>query len=220
MEGVELKSGYRDEVIRKMSKEELRDAIIMRCYKHRTLIAECGCFDELKSVGFLDTESTNLDSDFGIMICFSIYHHDKMHTYVINRKEWRDGNEERLIKRLWEELHYVKYIVVHNAGFDINYLRGKFIRYGISIPKHIRYIDTYEICKKKLRLSSCSLSAVASYLRTEHKKYWVDRECWRNLTQYKKKLIREIVIHNQLDVLVLREVWEKLRNVRYTLHYL
>jgi len=202
-----------------LNKKDLKALISMRCIHHGDILAKCLCADVLHSEGIFDIETNNLTADFGITLCASIFMHGKLYSVVIDKEGFEKADDRKVIEEIARWFRYVRYLIVHNAEFDINFLRSKFIEYDIEIPKHLSYVDTCEILRNKLRLSGNSLHTATKFLDTKTKKYFIEGKIWKELTSWKEKNIAEILVHNQADVLSLKEVWQRLKRLKYTVHY-
>lgn len=125
-------------------------------------------------------------------------------------------NDIDLMDCLWELLHSADIVVAHNgAEFDLKKINARFAAYDIPPPSSYRVIDTLKLAKKKFAFTSNSLDFLAKTLRTRKRKLKHGRypgfELWKQCLDGNISAFDELARYNKQDVLVLEEVYRKLR---------
>jgi uncharacterized protein YprB with RNaseH-like and TPR domain len=105
-------------------------------------------------------------------------------------------------------------VVGHNvAKFDIRKLNARFLKHGMTPPTSYRVIDTLKIAKRHFALTSNKLEYVAKYLGCSEKltnRKFNGQELWNQCLAGNKDAWDEMESYNKNDVVVLKEVYDKL----------
>lgn len=163
-------------------------------------------------VGIFDLEMSNLNADYGIVLCgvvkpykgeSKIFRIDK---YPLYKKDRAD--DKALITALRDELERYDVVVGYNSKrFDVPFLNARLLSHGLKKLPPPKHIDVYWQARFKLKLSSSRLEAVQEFLGLEVKKTRIDGRHWvRAVAGYRADL-DYIVKHCVLDVDVLEEVY-------------
>lgn len=206
----------------KLSVEE----IILRGARHR---AQRLNYEELKSlkVCFWDIESSNLDADFGLILCagiktlgvpgIRIYRIDESPEYA--KKPWDDS---WVAKRIRDDLEQHN-VIVHHYGdrFDVPFLNTRLIGHRIRMLDSSRmcFVDTWLNVRKRLKLHSNRLNSLIAHLDTKTNKTGLDGHLWVKALAGHKPSLDAVVKHNLHDIKALEEVAVTLArfyNLRYT----
>lgn len=97
----------------------------------------------------------------------------------------------------------------YGKGHDFPFLVSRLARIGEYLDTEIKHIDLYDIAKKKLRLSSNRLDAVATFFGVENKTK-VSHALWPATWAGDHKALLEMADYCKQDVLVLSQVYEKM----------
>ena len=123
-------------------------------------------------IGFLDIETTDLKSDYGIILCYcikdansdKIYHDiitpEDIKKYSSKNREIMAKEDTRVIKSLVRDLANFDRVVTHFGSiFDLPFIRSRAIMCGVDFPTYGVYVqtDTWRILKNKFNLSRRSL---------------------------------------------------------------
>jgi len=167
-------------------------------------------------IGIFDLEMSNLNADYGIILCgvvkpygsdLVVYRIDKYPLYKKDR-----ANDKSLVVALRDALEEFDIIVSYNGKrFDIPFLNARLLAHGLTRLSKKKHIDVYWQARYKLKLSSSRLEAVQEYLGLETKKTRIDGRHWvRAVAGYKSDL-DYIIDHCKLDVEVLEDVYDHMR---------
>jgi uncharacterized protein YprB with RNaseH-like and TPR domain len=164
-----------------------------------------------------DIEATNLDADFGIILCSSIkpIGEDPIvmrldETPGYNKRPWDDS---LLARRIRDELE--KYMVVigwNHVGYDLPFVNSRLIK------SDFKPIDASAICmvdmlwasRYRMRLHSNRLESVIEYLETKTQKTPLKGDLWIRAMAGDKAAMDKVVEHNIRDVESLEEVANKM----------
>lgn len=118
-----------------------------------------------------DLETTNLNADFGVVLCGVIlpsgpgakpivFRADKYPTWKTNR-----SNDAELVKDIVKELDCYDIWCGHNASrFDVPFLRTRLLRHKLPPLPTRKLVDPVLLARNKLRMSFNSLAQVANLL--------------------------------------------------------
>lgn len=179
--------------------------------------------NELARILVYDIESTNLDAEFGYILAigYKFVGEPKSSTKVISISDFpryeKDRTDDSLVLRAFEPIYMQADAILHYNGirFDEPYVNTRRIIHGMdTLPRKPR-IDLLYTAKSTLRMRSKSLDRVAKLLGTTEQKSPVMGKHWvRAMSGYKASL-QYIVRHCRADVLVLEEVYMRLRGRVY-----
>lgn len=181
--------------------------------------------NQIFSVGIFDIETSNLNADYGIILCGVIYDitTDKMNIIRWDKTEaYKKGiyHEDReVVVKIRDELEKYDIIIGYNSTkFDIPFLRTRLLKYRERLLESVRHIDLYWIARYRLKLHDNKLDTIAKFAKTEHQKTEVDGDKWIEALVYagtKKgiKAMDYIVEHCILDCRVLAQVFGELKDL-------
>lgn len=142
------------------------------------------------------------------VLCWSAKWLGKHRMYNAN---FVDESEAEVVTKLWEMLDEAEVVVAHNGkNFDVKKMNAKFLEYGLGNPSYYQVVDTLQIAKGNLNLTSNKLDFIAKFLH-EDRKNKVDLQLWIDCMNYDKKAMREMQKYCDQDVRVLEQVYLKLR---------
>ena len=165
----------------------------------------------------LDLETTDFSADIGIMLSWAIKPvGGKVVSDVITKEELFNGKfDQRICRSLVSELEKADAVITYfGTGFDNVFLRTRCLILGIDFPLYgtIHHYDVYYTARSKLKLHSKRLDSVARALGCDSQKTPVDISVWQKARWGDKAALDYVLEHNELDVLVLEEVYNKLRD--------
>lgn len=127
---------------------------------------------------------------------------------------------ETFVKCLWE----ADEVIAHNGDrFDLPWIRTRCLIHGIECPVIVTSTDTYKKAKYYFKLNSNKLSYIADLLGCSRKgnteyQWWKDL-MWKPYSET-EDIMKAMVEYCDQDILVLEEVFEKLKNyIDNTTHY-
>ena len=169
------------------------------------------------SVGFLDIETTGLGADFGHILgaCIKSAESSKVLTLRIDDyKGYRHNlcNDKPLVLDIVKEMSRFDVLVHYNGdNFDLPFIDTRLTIHGHSRSPLVHSIDLLPIVKRKLRLHSNRLDAVAVALGLSNQKTKLLPMTWQRASHGSKVDLDYIMEHCVADVLVLEEAFKRLK---------
>lgn len=172
-------------------------------------------------IGYLDIETTNLNATFGHMLTWYIKEkgHNRFDSAIITKKEIFDLEfDKRITIELLAALKKYDIVYTHYGAdwrFDYPFIRTRALAHGIEdqLPKRGELFlrDTYPLAKKKLRLHSNRLDAIAEALNiTDIKKTPLSGKTWQLARVGDPDALEYVAKHNKHDVILLERIHKKL----------
>jgi uncharacterized protein YprB with RNaseH-like and TPR domain len=172
-------------------------------------------------IGIFDLECSNLNADFGIVLCCSIktYGEKKIQTLRLDTyPSWKKDrtDDKKMCKDILAILDDYDILIAHNGQyFDKGWLNAKAIKYKLN-PRiaHTKFVDPCHIARRKLKIHSNSLRSLISFLGLTTQKTEVNQNVWMRATlNGDKKSMDYIVHHCEIDVRALEEVYDRMRKL-------
>lgn len=172
-------------------------------------------------VGYFDIEATDLDAEFGTMICWCIKdgRSDRIDSACITRKEATDKHklDKRIIGEFWRAVDKYDLLFVHwgkNRRFDFPFCRTRAIYWGLQglLPERgTKFMsDTYDTARNKLKLKRNRLDNIAKFIQAKDSKTYLDPIIWSHARFGDQSSLDYIFEHCRADVLVLEQVRERI----------
>jgi uncharacterized protein YprB with RNaseH-like and TPR domain/predicted RNA-binding Zn-ribbon protein involved in translation (DUF1610 family) len=168
-----------------------------------------------------DLETTNLKGNFGYILCgaWKVYGEKKIHCVSITDTKTFDQdptNDKLVCKELLKSLEGADMWVAHfGRWFDRTMLNTRLIGHGLTPLPPIPMIDTWKIAKDNLKLNSNRLATIADWLGVEEKTP-LNGKIWIKAMAGHKPSIKYVIKHCRQDVLVLEQVYERIRCLHQT----
>lgn len=166
---------------------------------------------------FWDLECTHLKADWGTILCagYKFLHEKKVHVpSIMDYEGWEKDvtNDKKLVQDFYKVLMEADLIVTYfGKGFDWKYITAKLLEHGLPPLPNIPHIDLFYTVKNNMALSRKSLDNVARFLDLENQKSPVTGKMWKQAQIGNKNAIKYVIKHCKFDVLVLEELYLKLR---------
>jgi RNase P subunit RPR2 len=129
----------------------------------------------------------------------------------ISVKEVLKLDDKRLVTNLWKLCDEADIIVAHYGDkFDIPMMNVRFITHGLPPISTTKSIDTKSVASKHFRFPSNKLDALGGYFGLGQK-IKTDFLLWRGCMEGDLEKIEEMRTYNVQDVVLLEEVYLKLR---------
>lgn len=120
-------------------------------------------------------------------------------------------NDLLLTKELWRYMDEADILIAHNGDqFDVKKANALFVKHGMKPPSAYKTIDTKKVAKRYFRFDSNKLDDLGSYLGIG-RKISTDKELWFKCMEGDPKAWKKMLAYNKQDVLLLEEVYLKLR---------
>lgn len=115
------------------------------------------------------------------------------------------------MKTLWKLLDEADIVITHNGKrFDIPKINSRFLIHSLPPPSPYKQIDTKEVSSKQFGFSSNKLDALAIYFGY-NRKLDTDFSLWEKCLKGDKESLDYMLVYNKQDVVVLENVYLKLR---------
>lgn len=133
-------------------------------------------------------------------------------TYFENRTE----DDTDIVKKISRHLNDASFVIAHNGRkFDIPLIKARAVINGLPPMAPFKVIDTLDLAKREFRFIRNTLSNLATQLKVEHQKLTQRQfngfELWKECLAQNDEAWAEMKLYNILDVVVLEEVYIKLR---------
>lgn len=120
-------------------------------------------------------------------------------------------DDYHVVKTLHELMSQADVIVAHYGdSFDNKYTLTRIVKHGLEPLPPLQTIDTKKIVKQRFYFNSNSLDYVGKYLGLGGK-INTPGGLWLRVLQGDKDAIRKMVVYNKRDVILLKDVFMKLR---------
>lgn len=203
-----------------LKKNELVWLATHRCKHRHSYLEHFRCYEEEhphteERIGFLDIETSNLSSDFGIVLSYCIKERGgKIYGKAINpsdlRSRWHD---KRLVQACVADMaRFDRIATFYGCRFDIPFLRSRALHHNIGFPEWgtLKHTDVYGWVKYKLRLHSNRLQFACDFFGIPAKDHKLHGGMWTKALTGDKPSIDYIFVHNKEDVVSLELLYEKL----------
>ena len=171
----------------------------------------------IERIGFLDIEATNLQADFGYILCYSLKELDgELRHRSISPKEIKTYNFDKgLMRQFLKDIKPFDRLVGYYSKdyrFDVPYLRTRALRWDLDFPtwKDYLFTDVYDMAKAKLRLHRNRLETVCDLFEIPAKEHRLNPEVWMRAQAGSKRALEYIQQHCDEDVLSLEAVYKRL----------
>lgn len=167
-----------------------------------------------------------INADWSILSWSAKWLHDPDNQIIYrdNRKAKDLEDDKELLREVWELLDEADVVIGHySEKFDIPKLFTRFIKHGMTPPSSFRQIDTKKIAANKFAFTSNKLEYLAKFLGVKHTKLmdrkFVGHALWTGCMKGMKDAWEEMKAYNMRDVIVLQEVYHKLKTWDKTINF-
>lgn len=166
---------------------------------------------------FWDLETSNLNADFGRLICFGGKFAGEKKPFILSitdsptfKKD--PTNDKWLVEKCANVLSMAdEWVTWYGKRFDVPFLSSRLLSHGLNSLPPCPHIDGWEIARKQLKLHSNRLASVQAFLNLPVAKTIIRPDHWVKAMAGNRDAIRYIIEHCEKDVLVLEQAYEKLR---------
>lgn len=147
------------------------------------------------------------------MLCWSAKWYGNSKTYgdVLTSKEARSQNDKRIVRSLADLIREADIVIAHNIDrFDIPMLNNRLLQLGLEPLSPIRTLDTLKLSQHSFRLAYNKLDYLAKLLGLP-RKIKTDFDLWLDAYHGDEKALKTMFDYNQQDVIVLEQVFDKLK---------
>ena len=166
-----------------------------------------------------DIEASNLSADFGIVLTFGSKIVGKGRVEVLNILDYLGSSqdlikaEKRLLKDICKRmLESDVWLGHYSTWYDLPFLNSRLLYHKLPVlPANFSQLDTWKIARNRLKLRNNRLITISEFLGTRDEKNAIKPEQWLRALSGHRPSMDYIVEHNRRDVLVLEEVYNRLR---------
>ncbi len=150
--------------------------------------------------------------NLGGMLSFAYKWLGEDKVYCVSRPDFRDKTDKSLVTALHKLLDEADIVIAHNGdAFDQKMSNVRFIDHGLTPPSPYISVDTKKVAKKYFRFTSNSLDELGQFLKLGRKVKHPGFQMWLDCMAGKKDAWKLMVKYNKQDVLLLEQVYLKLR---------
>jgi len=169
-------------------------------------------------IGYLDIETSGLigEKDYILTWCIKEKGGEIFSDKITKRDISTYRLDKRIVKTLIDKLCEFRIIVTYyGTKFDIPFLRTRALKFGIAFPAYgnIYTWDLYYTVRSKLSLTRNTLERACALLGIEGKTH-VDLNVWQLAALGDEKSLKEVLTHNEYDVIILEELHDRLSFTR------
>lgn len=136
---------------------------------------------------------------------------DTVKSQVLTSTEAKARDDSRIVEGIAKLVRQADYTVAHNNnGFDHKVLNGYVMQHGLEPLGHTQTIDTLSIARSSFRLTSNRLGYLANMLGIPGK-LDTDFDLWVRCYFGESAALKEMRQYNKRDVVVLEEVFHRIR---------
>ena len=162
-----------------------------------------------------DLETTNLNADFGFILCGGVKELGKKEKIYslpeFKRFRTNSVDDKPLVKKLAEVLSEADvWVTWYGTFFDVPYLNSRLIQHGLDPMPPIPHVDGWKIARNRLKLHSNRLASVSAFLSLQEKTP-ILQEHWLKAAAGYHDSIKYVTDHCRQDVIVLEEVYERIK---------
>jgi len=173
----------------------------------------------IQRIAIIDIETTNLNADFGYILCYSLKELDGelIHRCVTPQEIKSSTFDKNIVRQFLKDIkEYDNLVTYYGSRFDLPYIRTRALRWGFDFPGWGDYLstDVYYIAKAKLRTHRKRLETVCDLLGIPSKAHRLNPEVWMKAQAGSKRALDYISLHCDEDVLSLEAVYKRLVNFR------
>lgn len=138
---------------------------------------------------------------------------DLIEVYPTRFSKWNTEREQKqMLQKAWQLLDQADFIIGHNSKkFDLPFINACLVQHGITKPSPYRQIDTLKIARQNFKFPSNSLDSLGEFLGLGRKLQNSGFNLWRNCMLGNESSFKEMIEYNTQDVLLLEQVYLKLR---------
>ena len=134
-----------------------------------------------------------------------------VYSYKLTCKEAKAKDDRRIVETLWNLFEAADIIIAHNAwGFDIPMANTRFMIHGLNPTSPYRVVDTLRVAKRVGSFTYNSLNYLGKVFGLGEK-IETEFQLWLDCINGKTKALKEMAEYNVQDVLLLEEVYLRLR---------
>ena len=162
--------------------------------------------EEKMKIASWDLETSGFNADFAVILCCCI---KPLNGKIITLASGRKGsNDKTLCARIKLELEKFDMLACHYGnGFDRKFLNARLAKWGLEELAPRFHIDTFYVSRSAFGVSSKSLKSLADFFNLGDKSNVSGRDWTAAALDGNKEALREIITHNEKDVVLLEKLF-------------
>jgi len=163
-----------------------------------------------------DIESSNLNANFGYILCIGWKELDKPGVTVKSITDYPlfktdPTNDKQLLADVSRDLSAADcWVSWYGSRFDVPYVQSRLILHRLPIMPPVQHVDAWRIAKYKMKLNSNRLASVSAFLELEEKTP-LSGPIWIRAAAGHRESVRYVQEHCKQDVLVLEQAYKRIR---------
>ena len=130
---------------------------------------------------------------------------------VLTSKEAKDGDDKRIVSKLWTLFDDADIIVAHNGDrFDNRKMNWRFLYHGFPPPLSYKTIDTVKVARKYFSATSNKLDYLTDQLSVSKKIDSGGLSAWIECMSGNLEALNSMLYYNINDVKILEKIYLKL----------
>lgn len=172
----------------------------------------------MSKVFLWDLECTNLNADFGYLLCAGVKQLGKGSVKTFSVADYKayskdPTNDKDLVKAVRDELSDADaWVTWYGSRFDVPFLNSRLTYHKLTPLPPVPHIDGWRIAREKLKLHSNRLASVSSFLEIEEKTP-LNGPIWIKASAGNEASLKYVIKHCKQDVLVLEQAFEQIRQL-------
>jgi hypothetical protein len=135
----------------------------------------------------------------------------KIYSSVLTPQEAVAKDDSRISRELWKLFNDADVLIAHNGlRFDIPKAQTRFLMNKLAPPSPFQVIDTLKVAQKNFRFGSNKLDYIGEMIAND-RKIKTEYSLWLRCLAGDPQALRDMVVYNQKDVLLLEECYVFLR---------
>lgn len=197
--------------VHSLKKKEIVWLANHKCKAHRMdYLSHWNCYlreqQTKERVGYLDIECTNLNADFGFILCYCIKvaGEDTIVEGCVTAEDVRVDLDKQLLKKLVKDIEsFDRTIGFYSSRFDIPFIKTRCFMQGVSFPPFgSRYHkDLYFAARRNIKASSRGLENLGRIMLGKSSKTRIENKHWIHASQGQKKSLAYVLDHCRKDVI-------------------
>lgn len=165
-----------------------------------------------------DLECSGLNADFGVILCCGFKTVGEGRVKVLSIGDYQGDilkKEKQLLRDLSEVLLSADcWLTQFGTYYDVPFVNSRLLYHHLpTLPANHPHVDTWKVAKNRLKLRNNRLITMSEFLGTKDEKNAILPEQWLRALSGHGPSLNYIVEHCRRDILVLEEVYLRLRSL-------
>ena len=173
---------------------------------------------------FYDIEATNLNADFGYILCIGYKWFGEKKAHVISINDFKQFEKKRTCDReilkafSWIIKHADMVVYQYGCRYDEPFINTRCLIHNLPPIPRVKFLDTWKVARERLKLHSNRLATMIEAFNIKEKKTPLNGPIWIDAGAGYPKAIEYVKKHCLQDVLSLELVYMKIRALSEKYH--